>query len=102
MSMIRCSCHGLHGCVAGRAERDPARLDERPELFAALAEERSRVGERVAAAGADLDLGRDQLADEMRLELGAPAPLAWSSSKRFVEAERLRVEQRELLLDGNA
>ena len=98
--MIRCSCHGLHGCVPVARERDPARLDELAELLPALAEERSRVGEGVAAAGADLDLRRDQLADEMRLELGSP--------RRFLElleavdeAERLRVDQRELLLDGD-
>ena len=85
---------------AGRAERDAARLDERAELLPALAEERRGVGERVAAAGADLDLGRDQLADEMRLELGA--------RRRFLqlleavdEVERLGVEERELLLDGD-
>src|SRR6185503_3934875 len=85
---------------AGRGEGDSPRLDELPELLPALAEERSRVGEGVAAAGADLDLRRNQLADEMRLELGSP--------RRFLElleavdeAERLRVDQRELLLDGD-
>ena len=40
----------------GRAEREPARLGERSELLATLADERRGVRERVTTAGADLDL----------------------------------------------
>ena len=100
MSMIRCSCHGLHGMRAGRAERDAARLGERAELLAPLAEERGGVGERVAAAGADLDLGGDQLADEVRLEL-RPLRRLLQLLEAVDEVERLGVEERELLLDGD-
>ena len=82
------------------AERDPALLGEGPELLPTLTDERRSIRERVAAAGTDLDLGRDQLADEMRLEL---SPL-----RRFLELleavdqpESLGIEERELLLDGH-
>src|SRR5207244_11760859 len=51
-------------------------------------------------AGAYLDLGRDQLSDQMRLDLrphrGCPDVL-----EAVDEAERLQVEKRELLLDGD-
>ena len=56
---------------AGRAERDPEPVRELGQLGAPLAQRLRRLGEALAAAGLDLDLGRDQLADEMRLELGA-------------------------------
>ena len=86
------------GVRAGRAERDAARLGERPELLPPLAKQRGRVGERVAAAGADLDLGGDQLADQVRLELG-PLRRLLELLEAVDEAERLGVEERELLLD---
>ena len=58
------------------------------------------VGERVAAPGADLDLGGDQLAHEVRLELRSLRRVL-----EFLEAvdevERLGIEERELLLDGD-
>ncbi len=85
---------------SGRCQRDAERLHELAELPAPLAQLRGRVRERVAAAGADLDLRRDQLADEVRLELRPP--------RRFLQlleavdqVERLGVEERELLLDGD-
>ena len=54
---------------AGRAEREPERLDERGELRAALGHAARRTSAKlVAATGLDLDLGCDQLADEMRLD----------------------------------
>ncbi len=56
---------------AGRAEREAEAVGELAELGTALGDERDRVGEGLAAARPDLDLGRDQLTDEMRLELGA-------------------------------
>ena len=73
--MMRCSCHGLHGCVPDGREPEAERVDERAQLRAALAEPLGALRERLAAAGADLDLGGDQLADEVRLELGAPRRL---------------------------
>jgi hypothetical protein len=68
------------------------------ELLAALAHPRRALVERRAAARANLHLRRDQLADEVLFELGA-------LSRRLEllepvdERERVRVEDRELLLD---
>ena len=59
---------------AGRAELEPEVVGELGELRAALAHRFGGLGEGLAAAGPDLDLRGDQLADEMRLELGDPAP----------------------------
>ena len=77
------------------------RLGERAQLGAALAKLAGGVGEGLAPPGAYLDLGGDQLADEMRLELGAPRRLL-ELLEAVDEAERRRVEERELLLDGDA
>ena len=59
----------------------------------------SRLRPRLAAAGAHLDLGRDQLADEMRLERRA-ARGRLQLLEAVHELERLGVEDRELLLHG--
>jgi hypothetical protein len=56
---------------ACRREGDPERIDERAELRAAFTDALHAIGERVAAARAHFDLGRDQLTDEVRLELGS-------------------------------
>src|ERR671929_157410 len=48
------------------AERDSEVAHERMQLRAPLAHARRSLGEPAAAAGADLDLGRDQLAHEVR------------------------------------
>src|SRR5207249_1366900 len=88
------------GVRAGRGERDPARFGERAELLPALAEQRGGVGEGVAAPGADLDLGGDQLADEVRLELRPPRRVL-ELLEAVDEVERLGVEEGELLLDGD-
>ena len=85
---------------AGGAERDPVRLGERPELLPPLPDQRRGVGERVAAPGADLDLGGDQLTDEMRLEL-RPQRRLLQLLEAVHEAERFGIEERELLLDGD-
>ena len=97
--MIRWSCQGLHGCVPVAPSAIPSgstsacscarRRPSQPDLR-----------ERRAAPRLDLDLGGDQLADEVRLEHGA------QRSRLHVlepvdEAERRRIEQRELLLDGD-
>ena len=96
--MMRCSCHGLHGCVPARREAEAERIDERAELRAPLAQRARRLGERLAAARADLDLGGDQLADEVRLELGAARRLL-HVLEAVDEPERRRIDERELLLD---
>ena len=56
---------------AGRAERELLLARERVDLRAALLHLRRRLLEAVAAAGADLDLGCDQLADDVVGEVGA-------------------------------
>ena len=85
---------------AGAGKGDSERLGQLAQLGAALAEQHGGLLESLAAAGADLDLGRDQLADEMRLERGAlRGGLQLFESVR--ERERLGVEDGELLLHGN-
>ena len=96
--MIRWCFQSAHGCVPVAPSEDPHRLDERLELGTALGHRAGDVGERVLPARADLDLGGDQLADEMLLER-RPGAAACTSSKRFVEVERAGVDERELLLD---
>ncbi len=85
---------------ARRAEEQAHRLDELTQLRATLGQRGGNIHERLLAPGADLDLGRDQLADEMLLErraLGGRLDLL----EAVHEVERLRVEERELLLDGD-
>ena len=82
----------------GARERDPERLDERGELGAPLGHRRRDVGERRLLARLHLDLGRDQLADEVRLERRVPRRRL-DLLEPVDEVERLGVEQRELLLD---
>ena len=85
--------------ASGRAEPDVMRVRELEQLPPALDDPSGRLGERLAAPGAHLDLRRDQLPDQVLLEPGA-----FRSSLELVEVwrerERLRVEERELLLDG--
>src|SRR5258708_24583511 len=82
-----------------RREADPDAVRERTKLRAALPERGGRLGERLAAAGPHLDLGGDQLADEMRLDVGALRRLL-QVFEAVDELERRLIEQRELLLDG--
>ena len=85
---------------AGRAESEAEPVRELLQLGAALRDQGGHVGEGLAAACSDLDLRRDQLTDEVRLELGA-----LGGGLQLLEAvrqrEALRVEDRELLLDRN-
>ena len=53
---------------ADGSERDPEAPGELVELRSTLADLRGRLGEALAAAGSDLDLRGDQLADEMLFE----------------------------------
>ena len=76
----------------------PERLDERPELCATLRERGRDVGERLLPPGADLDLGRDQLADQVRLE-GRLSGRFLHLLEAVRQVERLGIEKRELLLD---
>src|SRR5205085_5439488 len=56
------------GMRARAAEADPELAHELRELGTPLAHPGRDLRERLAAAGLDLDLGRDQLADEVLLE----------------------------------
>ena len=84
---------------ADAAEHDPERLCERRELAAPFADPGRRLGERLAAPRADLDLGGDQLADDVLLDLGAFRG-GLQLLEAVVQLERDRVEDGELLLDG--
>ena len=59
---------GTPGMGADRGERDPEAARELVELCAPLADLRGRLGEAVAAARANFDLGGNQLADEVLFE----------------------------------
>ena len=98
--MIRCSCHGDHGCVPVAPSAIPSGSTSGLQLRSALRHRSRDVGERLAAPRLDLDLGGDQLADEVRLEQRAPRS-GLHVLEPVDEAERRRIEQRELLLDGD-
>ena len=89
---------GAPGVGAGGAEEHVEAACELEELAPALAHHRHGLRERLAAAGAHLDLRSDQLADEVLFEGGA-LPRRLQLLEAVDEAERLRVEERELLLD---
>ena len=80
------------------AERDPEPVGERGELGAPLADRLRRLGEALAEAGLHLDLRGDQLADEVRLEVGALGRRL-DVFEAVHQRERAGVEQGELLLD---
>ena len=96
--MMRWSRQLAHGCVPVAPRVEPQRLDEGGELGAPLGERRRDVGERLLLAGLHLDLGRDQLADEVRLERRALRG-GLHLLEAVHEVERRGVEERELLLD---
>ena len=58
------------------------------------------VGERLRAAGADLDLGVDQLAAERVGERLVRLRRVAELNEAMCEVERRRIEDRELLLEG--
>jgi hypothetical protein len=89
--MIRWSCQRLHGCA-------PVAPSDRSRPRASPSHLGRRLGEALATAGADLDLGCDQLADEMRLELGR-LRRGVHLLEPVDERERLGIEEGELLLD---
>ena len=83
----------------GRAERDAERPGERPELRPPLPHLLRGLGEALAASGANLHLGGDQLADQVLVHRRARCGRL-QVLETVDERERLRVEDRELLLDG--
>jgi len=91
--MIRWSFQSAQGCV-------PTEPSSMPRLPASAASCSRRCGfhERLAAARLGLGLRGDQLADEVRVELGAGGR-GLQILEAVDEVARLRVEKRELLLD---
>ena len=82
--------------MAPRASPSP--LGDLRELRAARAHPLRRLREGLAPAGPHLRLGRDQLADEVVVD-GAPGRGSLHVLEAVDQRERLRVEERELLLD---
>src|SRR5688572_7590646 len=70
-----------------RREEDAMPVGELPQLAAAFRDADSGLRERVAASRADLDLRRDQLADEVLVELSA-------SGRRMQFLETVRERKR--------
>ena len=96
--MICCSHQGDHGCVPQAASATPDRVGLVEQRAAALEQRPRGLGERLAAAGLDLDLRRDQLARRVlaeRRRVGARLELV----EAVDEVVRLRVDDLELLLD---
>ena len=98
--MMRWSCQRLHGCVPVDASASVERLRELVQL-------RLRSPMRAAASANDSQRPvrtstSDAISSPTRCSSSAvPCAAACRSSKRFVELERLAVEDRELLLDGD-
>jgi len=86
------------GVRAGRGERDSDLVGELVELPATLAEPRRGLLEGVGAAGADLHLGGDQLADQVLLER-CPLRGRLQVFEAIRQVQRLGIEDGELLLD---
>ena len=86
----------------GRAERQALLGGEREQAAAALVLAVERVGEVLPAAGADLDLGGDQLAgDRVGQHVVLRCRGLAARSNAFDQSSGARVEQRELLLEAD-
>ena len=85
---------------ARRTEQEPHRLDEPLELRSALRHGGRNIRERLLLAGANLHLGGDELAHEVLLER-RPTRGRLHVFEAVREVERVRIEDRELLLDGH-
>src|SRR5262249_15190280 len=83
-------------CPRG-AQRDRKRLDDRCELCPPFRHPCWHLRKARAAPGLDLDLGRDQLADEMWVD-GRSARRGLDVLEPVHEVERGRVEEGEFLL----
>ena len=83
----------------GAAERELQLARDAVDLGAPLAHRGRGLAEVLAPAGAHLDLGCDQLADDVRCEIGLERR-GVELLEAIGERERVRIEQRELLFDG--
>jgi hypothetical protein len=88
------------GAGGGEAETHP--LGEGEEPAAAVALQGDRLREPLGAAGADLDLGVDQLAGRRLGEHLVPLAGSVEVLEAVLELERLRVDDRELLLEPDS
>src|SRR5919198_1673759 len=86
------------GMRPSRAESDVEATGELEELTPPLGHGCGGLGKVFAATGADLDLGRDQLAHEMAFEVRALRGVE-ELLEAIDEAMRTRIEDRKLLLD---
>ena len=84
----------------GAAERKLQLARDTVDLAAPLLHGGRRLAEVLAATGAHLDLRGDQLADDVRGEVGLECG-GVDLLEAIRERERVRVEERELLLDGD-
>ena len=87
--------------MPGGAEGDALLAGEREEPAAGLLLAGAGVGDVGAGAGADLDLGGDQLAGDRVHEDVVGLPRALEVLEARDELQRLRVDQRELLLEAD-
>ena len=78
---------------ARSAEREVEPAGELEELPAALGHRGRGLGERLAASRANLDLGRDQLADEVGVALAATGTHPWSpwQEQRIIDTPHYRL-----------
>ena len=86
------------GVGAGRAQHRAERSGEGAQLGTAFTHSLGRLREARAPPGAHLDLGGDELADEVLLDR-RPSRGSLQLLESVDERERLRVEEGELLLD---
>ena len=82
----------------GAAEPDLKLACDGVQLDAPLRHRAHRLAEGLAAAGAHLDLGSDQLTDDVRRQVGLDRR-AVELLEAVGQFERIEIEQRELLLD---
>jgi hypothetical protein len=86
---------------ARRGQQRPALGGEAKQAHARLALALDRIGEAFGLPGADLDLGLDQLAGDRLPEHGVGGAGLPQLLEAVVERQRVRVEDRELLLDSD-
>ena len=96
--MIRWSRQLAHGCVPVAPSASPSGSTRAASCARRSASAAGDVGEGHLLPGLHLHLGGDQLADEVRLERRT-ARGRLHLLEPVDEVERLRVEERELLLD---
>ena len=98
--MMRCFFQSAQGCVPVAPSRSPIGSTSDWSCARRSAIAAGNVGEALLPTGADLHFRRDELADEVLLER-RPARRGLDVLEAVREVERLRIDDRELLLDGD-